>query len=251
MTIKTNAPHWSLWSIDQRIAELQLPEEPANPLGAWRGLWELSETVNSNNRRQILGQLEIHHMPQGNRVQLSITHRVPTTQGRTVASEIVLECQNDDLLTPIHWVSEFATHAKHTDLSNTRASQQGEVKRGWFSIEGTDISRTRLPRRVPLTSSYSLVAALPRVLQAGVQRLEFAMLDELTVLREEQILERIDTVSLELGSGPVELQGYRYYGRGTTPVHCWLGPHGMPLFVCSLGTALVAQELEDLDGAEE
>ena len=249
MTIKTDAPHWSLWSIDQRIAATTLPTEPSRPRGEWRGLWELSETVGSKKRKQILGHLEIHHIPQGNKVLLEISHKVPGVQGMSVSSEISLTCKSNDWLRPESWVSETISHSGRSDMANTRSSQAGRVSRSDLRIESLDETLYPLPKRVDLTSSFSLLAALPRLHSRESGRLEFATIEELMILRTEQILERIHAVELATAAGPVSLQGYRHYGRGTPPVHYWLGPRGLPLFIASLGSALLALEFEDLGEA--
>ena len=205
MTIQTDAPHWSIWSIDGRMADLTLPDEPINPRGEWRGRWELSETVASRRRRQITGHLEIHHIPDGRLARLEITQRIPGVQGMSVTTETSLECRNDDWLSPMNWVSEFMSHSGRSNMANTQATQRGLVSRSSLLLSGVDETRTPLPRRTSLTSNFSLISALPRLAATGEERLDFTLLEDLMIVRNEQRIERIDAVQLPTATGPVSV----------------------------------------------
>ena len=69
------------------------------------------------------------------------------------------------------------------------------------------------------------------------------MLEELTVLRPNQRLERFGEIDLELGGVTWTLTGWRHWGTGQAPIHYWVSPGGWPMLVTWLHKALVCSWL--------
>lgn len=243
LSTPTTAPHWSLYALDRLLPTLVLPAEPTDPTGPWAGRWRTFELLDGPARILIEGSTTLSLSPNPTGLQLDVYEDTTLSQRMYVRTSVTAGCDDDLMVTPRWWRSQFisGTYAAAGDFEETAGAHEGEVHADHLRIVGVDDSRVALPADAPVTSSWGMLAALPRLAAAGIQQKRFTLLEGLLLVREEQLLRRVDSITVNLADGPMQLDGWLHRGRGSLPLYLWTGPGGYPLLAGSLARFLVAE----------
>ena len=137
----------------------------------------------------------------------------------------------------------MVTQRGDSDIEETRAAHRGQLREGRMRLEADPgkpgTTEQELPPGDPVTSDFSLLAAMPGLYQKEVAQTRFTMLEEMTVPRKNQHLQAIGALALP-NADNATVFGYEHLGEARTPIVYWLGRGGWPLLVCSISRALVA-----------
>lgn len=245
MAFSTDAPHWSLWMLDKSFEDLVLPDDLADPSHDWEASWTLLEANDNSKRTSIEGALDMSLTREEGAVRVVAVQESPMYWGMSVETAVEMVCQDGLMLRPLRWSTDFVTRSGSDEVAGTSGSSRGRVADGVLQLHGLDTTRTELPGAAHLTSSWGVLGAIPRLTAAGIDRIHFSMLEELTVLRPNQRLERFGEIDLELGGVTWTLTGWRHWGTGQAPIHYWVSPGGWPMLVTWLHKALVCSWLSN------
>lgn len=235
-------PHFSLRTIASALPEMTLPDDAAHPSGPASMSFLMREyTVQLTSF--IEGGLDLSVEVAGGLSTMTVAQSVPTFWNWSIDTTARVVCRDDLLLRPLRWEADFVCQLSSGPDEESRGSSRGWVHEGQVHHDGVDRSVVQLPEDTALSTSWSVLLALPRLAAAGADRVAFTLLEELVAVRPRQLLERIDPIDVPTASGVRRLHGWRQRGVGIVPLHFWTTPTGWPLLVCGQRRVLVATDL--------
>ena len=216
----------SLAVLHDVLLTVQAPAGDFDPTGEWDHSYAVHTVIPANNGKAVntprQGSLRLRRAPKGKdrftlTVDLSTSHALQHTY--SVHAEVT--CASDTLSSPREWTLTSATNdAEGKPLPDTEATRSGRVRDG--KLVTLAPARRVVPAPKALTSSWSLFDALQRLPKDHAEALEFAMLEELDLLKTDQRLAYRQTAEATFAGGPVTLHGYEQLGRGILPYVYWL-----------------------------
>jgi hypothetical protein len=216
------------------VAHLKDFAPPSGPFDA-EGSWEHHYSIRLIHRWQGVdnlapaGVLRLRREPmEGKTFRLHVT-LAPALGSNVERVEAQTECAQDRLSTPRRWeVVTYFVDPKGRYVEDTEVRETGEFTGKAVRRHGR---RTRsMGVRGPLTSNWSLFDALQRLPRETGPPLEFAMLEELRLLRLKQRLMYRESVETEIGGKPTRLHEFEQFGEGILPYRYWLDDAGRLLF---------------------
>ena len=240
-------PHSSLWLIESLLPGMLVPESPVDPAVSWRGTWTVFSGLSATVSRT--GSLDIECTRTRGEMVLDVAHQRQLMYRVVSATESVLHCRDDLFLTPRRWSTLSSTFDRDGDVVN-QSRLDGWLDGAEFRLDGLAPSTQYLPTDAPHMTTWSLLAALPRLFAADRTGLSFHMIHELLVVSEDQRLELKGSINLQLASGVVPLQGWRLSGIGNPAIWFWLDARGWPVLVGGTQEALMLTSLEVIDPSE-
>ncbi len=234
--------HFSLAYLQSWLDGRALPPDVDTP----RGDVDLTYTVlefSSSGSSVIEGSLSLSTRSEGGLAYVEVTHESPQFWSHSVVSQASIVCRDDLQLRPLRWTVSFQAHGGSAPIEGTAGTARGWITGDTLHHDSVDRSEVALATDVPVTSSWTLLLSLPRLVAAGTQRTAFTLLEELQLVRPAQVLESFGRLRLQTTAGERTLSGWRHWGTGTPPIHYWTTPTGWPLLVCGLRRCLVARSL--------
>lgn len=234
---RKDLPHWSLQIVDPYLKRMVAPSE-APATSGWTRSWTLVEFLNRSGSSIVEGSLELTRTDEERRVQLDLVQRRATAQGRIQRSEVSLGCASDAVLQPLSWEGRHVLVGARGEDALTISTDRGSVKGGRFKRDGVIATSAQLAKGAPVTSSWSLLAAMPGIAAAGQSVPGLTVLEELVQVREDQVLEPIGEVVLPSASGEVSATMWRRWGPSQPTLFTFVDQQGWPLVVVGFGHAL-------------
>jgi hypothetical protein len=204
-------PYGTLAGIRQFLNKFSPPSGSFDPTGAWKQSYTIQHTG---------GEL---------RVESLITH---ANGGQQTTATI--QCASDALCAPRSWKLESIMRDQAgQEIASTRVVQEATVKDG--SIESTLGGRkVNVKTPHPFTSNWSLFAAVQRLDAKQTTPLRFALLEDLDLLKPNQVLAPAGSKTVEVADGKqLALTGFERIGEGILPYRYWLDNQHRLLFVQS------------------
>lgn len=192
------------------------PTERFDPNGAWTHayrLWLVQQWSGG-------GSLRIRREPMGDKgVRLHVDLDVAESAGYLRRTRAVLDCAGDALCTPKAWkLTSVSLDLDDKPIAGTALSETGVVADGRLEVRFGGRRRTaKVPQ--PWTSNWSVFDAVQRLPAGKAQPLEFAMLEEMDLLKPTQRLAYRERVQIQLNGRKLRLRAYDQIGRGVLP---WL-----------------------------
>lgn len=201
---------YSLVALTDCLPGIHVPTEPFDPNGEWDlryAMWNPSR--GKSFKSEPSGSLRIRRRltPDGHiRLQVTQVIKMQTTNGSGITKAGVT-CKADDLATPIRWKVD-------SEILDLKGKQ---VPLTAVSISGEEDAKTSRK----LTSNWSLFDAVQR-LPFDSRELRFDMLEEMELLRPDQILWPGETAEVKIGGRKIRLYSFEHIGRGILPFTYWL-----------------------------
>jgi hypothetical protein len=231
---------------------LRPPDGALDPTGAWRHtyrLW-LVQPWHSGGALTIARK----PLPEG-KVELTVHAAIAERGGFERKTHAVLTCAADALSTPLSWTLDTqALDLEGRAVARVAVKEEGTLSGGELTVRfGDQTRRTQVP--TPVTSNWSLLDAVQRLPGEAAKPPEFALLEDLDLLKPEQRLTFRETTTVTLGGRPIRLRGTQQIGRGILPWQYWVDDSGRLLLAFSGVRALIydpgapAWEQKQLNGA--
>jgi hypothetical protein len=185
------------------------------------------------------------------RMNISVKQKILQQGGRPQFqdfqyTEAQVVCQDNDIATPMEWEIENSIWRGNAKLDYCSFTEKGQIKFNpndiRVQIQVNNVARPdlRFEPGTGLTSDFTLIAALPKLLEAksGLLPKQFVLLEKLRLRKENQLLLRnpdYDYTSDNFGS----LHKIEHRGDGIQPFDYWLDEIGCPLFICTLHNAYI------------
>ena len=215
---------------------LKPPEEAFDPHGPWTHtyrLWLVQRYLSG-------GALTLRREPAGeSAVRLHVDFTLAERGGYARRTHAELLCANDALASPRSWtLRSEGLGLDGRPIATADVAESSTLRGGTLETRFGGRSHTRTVP-TPITSNWSLLDAVQRLDGANTKPLEFAMLDEMDLLKPEQRLEFRETTTLELAGRTLRLRGYQQIGRGVLPWQYWVDDQGRLLLAFSGVRALI------------
>jgi hypothetical protein len=198
------------------------------------GQWKHTYRIWLVNRRDY-GFLSIERSPSsdGRSITLDVEVSVQQAAGTVHRTRSQIQCADDALSTPRSWKIEseiLSSALQPTEV--TRVREKAQVKGRKLSITTAERS---LDREIPavFTSNWSLFDAVQRLPGNGASTLEFALLEDLDLLKQRQRLSYWQSTELDIGGDSLQLTGYQQIGAGILPYQYWVDDQHRLLFAIS------------------
>lgn len=152
-------------------------------------------------------------------------------------------CRDDVLGSPENWtLSSGYINGDGHPISELYRKETAELNAGLLKIlvNGKHIERS-VPKG-PISSDWGILEAVQQLSDSEDIRYDFAMLEGLSVIKENQRLSYRGNLEFETESGTVLLHRYQLLGRGIIPREYWLNESGELWFVTSADRALIREE---------
>ncbi len=240
-TEMADAPHWSLALYLEYLRRVRAPDSSFDPTGAWENRYDVfpvygaldvtGKAWSSRHKGTLRIRRERGAGEDGARLHVfsEVTFldlgTLPTKHQRTSA---LITCRDDQLATPTRWELTSAAIGKEDGtirpLSEMR--ETGRIERGRVELApGAGGRSFSVGERV--TSNWSLFDAVQRLPEDA--RLNFAMLEDLRLVRRDQRLVPEAPVEVAFANRTVSLRGFRQTGEGVLPIHHWRDEQGRVL----------------------
>ena len=199
---------YSLRHLSDALPGIEVSAKPFDPEGEWEhnyAIWNPSR--GKGFKSAVAGSFRIRkRLTTDGDTRLQVTQVIKMQgvngTGNTKAS---ITCAADDLAAPIRWkIDSEVVDPNGKQVKLTAVSGSGEKK-----VSGR------------LSSSWSLFDAVQR-LPFDAKELRFDMLEELELLRPDQILWPGETAEIEVGRRKVRLHSFEQIGTGILPMTYWL-----------------------------
>jgi len=215
------------------LEDLSLPVGRFDPRGEWRHTYQI--WLVGNRARRIGGVLQLgRSAAAGNgSVTLKVDMSVVQLAGTIHRTKATLQCAADPLATPRSWqIESTIVDSSGKPLDVTTVAESARVKDGTIEVTAGTRKFVRNVARV-FTSNWSLFDAVQRLSGEETKPLEFALLEDLDLLKEGQRLSYWKTMDFELGGRTLRLHGYQQIGNGILPYQYWVDDQHRLLFAIS------------------
>lgn len=211
---------------------LSPPTEAFDPEGAWEHtyrIWAVSATALRSN----LGYLRIGRDPAGRSVTLTVEKRLNLNAGHTYLTNAEIECAADALLSPRSWrIESVITGTDGEPVEATAVKENVTVKGGKLRVKAGGKTMVR-DAPSPLTTDWGLLDVVQRLDGEKTEPLEFAVLEELDMLKQGHRLSYRETSDFELDGRTLRLSRYDMLGGGLLPYQYWIDEPGRLLMAIS------------------
>lgn len=212
---------------------LSLPTGRFDPNGQWKHTYQIWLVGGGKQRVRGFLRLERASARGGNSVLLKVDMSVLQAAGAVHHTKATLRCAADSLATPRSWqIESTILDASGKPIEATGVTESASAKDG--KIEVTAGTQTFV-RKVPqvFTSNWSLFDVVQRLPGKEAKPLEFALLEDLDLVKKRQRLSYWKTMNLELGGKTLRLHGYQQIGNGILPYQYWVDDQRRLLFAIS------------------
>jgi hypothetical protein len=215
---------------------LRPPDGTFDPAGSWSHVYRLWLVQPWSSG----GALAIARKPlPDGQAKLTVDAAIAERGGFERKTHAVLTCAADALSAPLSWTLETqALDLAGQVIPRVAVKEAGTLSGGELTVRfGDQMRRSRVP--TPLTSNWSLLDAVQRLPGKAAKPLQFALLEDLDLLKPEQRLTFRETTTVTLGGDRVRLRGYQQIGRGILPWQYWVDDAGRLLLAFSGVRALI------------
>lgn len=206
---------------------------PADGFDA-KGSWQLGYSLWLEDAEAAAGYLEIRRETAGANIVLDVRSAVTQSTGAVHHTSAKLLCAPDALCSPRSWQLESALlDAAGSLVASTRLTQSGTVHNDTIQSQ---LGNWKRARKVPLpfTSNWSLFDAVQRAPGAGAPVQQFALLEDLDLLKPRQRLSFLEKITATVAGGKqLPLDCYEQTGEGVLPFHYWVDAGRRILFALS------------------
>jgi len=203
-----------------------------DPEGAWTHTYRIWLVGGGRDRDR--GSLRIERSALANgAVTLDVALTVKQAAGNTQDTRAKVECRADPLCAPTSWqMSSVILDAQGQPIEATKVEQSATVgSEGVEVTTGGVTSVRKIPR--PFTSNWSLFDAVQRLPGEAAKPLQFALLEDLELVKRGQRLSFRESTEFDFGGGTQTLRGYHQIGEGILPYHYWVDEPSRLLIVIS------------------
>ncbi|NOZ22917.1 MAG: hypothetical protein GXP25_17710 [Planctomycetes bacterium] len=215
------------------------PEGDFDPTGAWDHLYRF--WLVGNPWQQYRGFFQVtRSAPAEGSLKLCVNRSILLSQHPAFHNtEIQMTCAADALCTPRSWELKAETRDIHgKPFDESRVEESASVHGGTITTKrnGRDLTRT-IP--TPFTSDFSLLDVVQRLPKGDTKPIEFALLQEMDEIKEDQSLSYREKLDFEIGGRTLPLHCYQQIGRGLLPYRYYVDDHGRLLFAFSAVRAYI------------
>lgn len=200
------------------------PTDELDPHAAWEQTYRIWAVFNSPQSAN-MGYLDIQRKPDPDKrlVNLTVEKVLGLAGGMVYRSKAEIECADDALSSLRGWRLEsvILDPDKGEEIPATRVQQTAVRKNG--KVEVTTNGRM-MARELPsaLTSDWGLFDVVQRLPGDKTEPLEFAMLEELDMLKDGQRLSYREAQDIKFGDQTVRCWRYQQLGHGILPYEYWV-----------------------------
>ena len=236
----------------------RIDKEAFNSTGDWRipyRIWmAIGGEQNENKGSSTLGYLIIDKtIDKANpgKMTLAVKQKILQQGGKPQFqdfqyTEAQIVCKDDDIATPLEWKVEHSIWRSNSKLDYCSFSETGKIESRpndlvvKIKVNNVAMPDLRFDRGTGLTSDWTLIAALPKLLdiQSNQSPKHFVLLEKLRLRKDNHLLFRnpgYDYLSDNFGA----LYKIEQRGDGILPFDYWLDKDGCPLFICTLHNAYI------------
>jgi hypothetical protein len=214
-----------------------------DPAAAWTHTYRIWLVGGGRDRDR--GSLRIARgAPVNGSLALDVALTVKQAAGTTQDTKAKVECRADPLCTPVSWeIASVLLDGDGQPIEATKMEQRAAVGSKGIEVTTGDVtSLRRVPR--PFTSNWSLFDAVQRLPGEQTKPLEFALLEDLELVKKGQRLSFREQIEFDFGGGAQTLRGYHQIGEGILPYHYWVDEHGRLLVAISGVRAYILGSVE-------
>ncbi len=227
------------------------PETPVefDPGGAWVNRYRIHTCHGYfEDANKDVGVLRLERIPEpgGEEFTLRIRQRIVNDDGRTHIMEALARCKEDELASPAEWrLMNWFEDLRGTKMAEMEREESGRVEANAATIiHGKNEQTLRRGGARPLTSDWSLFAAVQRLSFGEVKAPVFDLLEGMSLLREEHRLGYRGLYRIEARKRP-PMHWYQQIGRGTLPYEYWLDDRHRLLAVATHARAYILDDDPD------
>ncbi len=204
------------------LSNIGLPGGPFDPNGAWEQTWQI--WLVSFSWKGMAGYLSLKRAPaqNGEAIVLNVEMAVMQTARSVHVTRADTLCAADPLASPRSWRIESEIRSPDGKaIEVARVEEKAEVKDGVIEVAAGQKTFTR---KVPktFTSNWSVFDAVQRLPFANSKPLEFALLEDLDLLKEGHRLSRWKDRAAVLSGKEIAVHGFQHIGAGILPYQYWL-----------------------------
>lgn len=207
------------------LKELQPPTGAFDPNGSWEhhyAVWILYPKNSPYAQPPVKsGGFRLRRKPVVDGVSLDVSLATKMGGGRAfyhTAAKIT--CAADELATPREWELRAEALLADAPVENTALRVSGKVAGGKIHLVASKERTLPAPKR--FTSNWTLFDALQRLPGNDVELAQFAMFEEMDLLKPNQRLAYRQSLEVETAGGKVRLHGFEQIGEGILPYCYWL-----------------------------
>ncbi len=180
-----------------------------------------------------VGELHIDRKIDGRAQRLAVRQTLRNSQGKLHTIRAAVQCGLDALASPTAWTIKSSFSGSHMDnLPPFAVEQAGRIDGSTWK---TTVGGKTIKRRVPphLTADWCLFEAVQRMHFRPAAPAKFAVLEGLSVLKEDHRLSYRGTIPVTWGPEKLRLHCLSQVGRGVYPYEYWLDDRHRLLLVTS------------------
>jgi len=212
------------------LDDIAPPTGDFDPNGPWKHtyqIWLVGRKASGFLR------LERTPAPDGKSATLNVEMSVAQMARTALQTNAQLDCAADPLASPRSWkIESVLLDAEGRPIELSRVNESATVKNGTIEVKAGDKTLTRTVPS-PFTTNWSLFDAVQRLSGKDAKPLEFALLEDLDLVKENQRLSYWQDAQIELGGKTIALHGYQQIGAGILPYQYWVDDQHRLLFAIS------------------
>jgi len=228
---KRKSPRKYPWPLDGVGAFLDSFSPPTGDFDL-NGSWEQTYAICFVDSNLSPGFLDIERTAtsRGASITLGVESVIAQKAGGTQQIKAKLQCASDALSTPQSWQFESSfLGPDEKPVSNLRIEKTATVKAGVIETRFGTRTHTR-KIALPFTSNWSLFDAVQRLPGKEMAPLQFTLLEDLDLVKENQRLSFLETTELKLADKLLRLFHYEQIGEGILPYHYYVDEQHRLLF---------------------
>jgi hypothetical protein len=169
-----------------------------------------------------VGELHIDRKLDGRAQRLAVRQTLRNSEGKLHTIRAAVQCTLDALASPTAWTLKSHFSGSHMDhLPPFAAEQAGRIRGNtWQITVGGKETQRQVP--LPVTADWCLFEAVQRMDFRAAAPARFAVLEGLSVLKEDHRLSYRGRIAVTWGPEEVELHCFSQVGRGVYPYEYWL-----------------------------
>lgn len=213
-------------ALGARLDKWKPPAGPFEPAGAWTIEYSRQALIPGNDgtpRGGRSGSLTVRHTAGAGGPRLNVVETIAVGEDE-MTTEADIVCGAGPLLTPQSWSLRVRWKTKRPAVvGELDQDRSGRVDGKEIVFVGT--RERRMPAPARWTSSWSLFAAIPALPFAAPAAAEFAMLEDLDLLKAGQRVDYVGEHAVEADGRSLKLHVFEQTGRGILPWRWWLDSH--------------------------
>ena len=213
-------------TIMTELGALKAPPPPAGdfaPDEDWTAVFTIWTCYgHSGHGNYDVGELHIDRKTDRPAQRLAVRQTLRNSEGKLHTIRAAVQCRLDALASPTAWTLASSFSGRHMDgLPPFDMKQAGRIDGStWETTVGGKATKRRFAP--PLTADWCLFEAVQRMRFRAAPPAKFAVLEGLSVLKEDHRLSYRGRIPVTWGPEKIELHCFSQVGRGVYPYEYWL-----------------------------